>query len=153
MSDVHSPATRSKNMRAIRSCNTRPERLIRCSLHAAGIRYRLHRADLPGKPDLVLPKFRTVIFIHGCFWHGHSCKYFRLPQTNSEFWREKISGNCKRDQRNTEQLTALGWRVLIVWECSLRSSGPGLAEVSRRILASLEEQLVCPVAGVADFSP
>ncbi|MFC7421870.1 very short patch repair endonuclease [Iodobacter arcticus] len=95
-------------MRAIRCCNTRPELLIRKGLYTAGIRYRLYQADLPSKPDLVLSKFHTVIFIHGCFWHGHSCKYFRLPKTRSEFWGEKISGNRRRDQCNIERLIALG---------------------------------------------
>lgn len=120
MSDVHSPEIRSKNMRAIRSVNTRPEILIRQLLHAAGYRFRLHRADLPGKPDLVLPKYHTVIFIHGCFWHGHDCKYFKWPKTRAQFWQLKISGNQQRDLRNAEQLKQLGWQVIVIWECAVK---------------------------------
>ena len=120
MSDVHSPEIRSKNMRAIRSVNTRPEILIRKLLHAAGYRFRLHRADLPGKPDLVLPKYHTVIFIHGCFWHRHDCKYFKWPKTRAEFWQLKISANQQRDLRNSEQLNQLGWQVIVIWECTVK---------------------------------
>ena len=100
--------------------NTRPEMLIRRGLHAMGYRYRLHDRRLPGRPDLVFPGRRAVIFIHGCFWHGHDCGLFRWPSTRSEFWREKISGNIARDARVRLQLVGLGWRVLDIWECALR---------------------------------
>lgn len=120
MSDVLSSIQRSYCMSRIRGKDTNPERLIRNGLFAMGFRYRLHRRSLPGCPDLVLPKYRAVIFVHGCFWHKHGCELFRWPKTNSEFWREKITRNSKNDAKNVENLNSAGWRVLIVWECALR---------------------------------
>jgi DNA mismatch endonuclease, patch repair protein len=120
VADVHSREARSRNMSAIRAKNTRPEMLVRRALHAAGLRYRLHGAKLPGRPDIVLPRHHAVIFVHGCFFHGHNCRYFRWPETRAQFWREKIAGNQTRDARNVEQLRELGWRVHLVWECTLR---------------------------------
>lgn len=108
-------------MSGIQGKNTSPELLIRKSLHARGFRYRIHAAHLPGKPDLVLPKHRAVIFIHGCFWHGHGCRYFKVPQTRPEFWLEKIGKNKARDLVQIAALKEAGWRVLIVWECAVRS--------------------------------
>ena len=123
MPDVHDPATRSRNMAAVRGKDTKPELLIRRGLHGMGFRYRLQARDLPGRPDLALPKYRAVIFVHGCFWHGHNCPLFRLPGTRTEFWRNKISGNVARDRRAAEALQEQGWRTATVWECALR--GPG----------------------------
>lgn len=120
MTDVHSPDIRSKNMRAIHSKNTQPEIIVRRFLHAAGFRYRLHDSSLPGKPDIVLPKYRAVVMIHGCFWHGHDCRFFKLPSTRTEFWREKIEKNRLNDNKVLKALAASGWRVAVVWECSVR---------------------------------
>lgn len=107
-------------MSRIRSKNTAIELTVRRQLHALGFRYRLGGASLPGRPDLVLPKYRTAIFVHGCFWHGHDCKLFRLPKTRSEFWRQKIETNRARDSAAAAKLIQLGWRPLYIWECQLR---------------------------------
>lgn len=118
--DVHSPAVRSYNMSRVRGRDTLPEMLIRKGLHSRGHRFRLQSRELPGRPDLVFPRRHAVVFVHGCFWHGHSCPLFRQPATRPEFWLSKIESNRARDARATEKLSALGWRRLIVWECSLR---------------------------------
>jgi DNA mismatch endonuclease, patch repair protein len=111
---------RSDNMRAIKSKDTGPEKAVRSLLHRLGYRFRLHRAGLPGKPDIVLPRHNKVIFVQGCFWHGHHCKQgLRLPKTNSDYWREKIAGNRARDARHAVKLTQAGWTVLEVWECEV----------------------------------
>ena len=107
-------------MSGIRGRNTRPEMQVRKGLHAAGFRYRLHDRTLPGKPDIVLPKYRAVIFVHGCFWHGHGCHLFRLPSTRTGFWKEKITGNAERDRETVRKLMEAGWRVGTVWECALK---------------------------------
>ena len=121
MADVHEPATRSYNMSQISGKDTKPEMIVRRFLHKNGFRYRLHVKDLPGKPDLVLPKYNTVIFVHGCFWHVHEgCDYFKLPQTNTEFWKEKLYGNKSRDHKHIQELEDLGWNVNVVWECELK---------------------------------
>jgi DNA mismatch endonuclease (patch repair protein) len=121
MTDVHSQVTRSYNMSRVRSKNTKPELVVRKFLHGQGFRYRLHVSSLPGKPDMVLPKYKTVIFIHGCFWHGHKgCRYFVIPKTRTEWWLQKIKGNQKNDQLSTIQLQVLGWKVISVWECELK---------------------------------
>lgn len=133
MADVHSPETRSKNMRAIRSADTKPELLVRKALFAAGYRYRLHKRDLPGKPDIVLAKYHTVIFIHGCFWHGHNCKYFKVPKTRPDFWLAKIQANQARDHNVVNQLNQRGWHVIQVWECATRSSGIGIDGIVQKI--------------------
>lgn len=123
MADVHSPETRSYNMSRIRGKNTKPEELIRKYLFAQGFRYRKNDARLPGKPDIVLPKYKTVIFVNGCFWHAHEdCRYFIWPKNNEEFWKKKIGGNIERDAKNQRLLTDLGWRVIVVWECELKHS-------------------------------
>ncbi len=122
MADVHSPEIRSKNMRAIRSANTKPEMLVRKELHALGFRYRLGGKGLTGRPDIVLPKYQAVVFVHGCFWHGHECKFFRLPLSRSDFWQKKIEGNRLRDKKVVEALTSAGWRVAVVHECAIRGS-------------------------------
>ena len=120
MTDVHDEITRSRNMTAIRGTNTRPELLIRKELFARGYRYRLNDKRLPGKPDLVLKKYRAVIFVHGCFWHRHNCPLFKWPSTRAEWWKEKLEGNRLRDQRQLSELQELGWRTLVVWECALK---------------------------------
>ena len=120
MTDVVAPAVRSRMMSGIRSKNTQNEIKIRKALHAAGFRYRLHRRDLPGTPDITLPRYRAVIFIHGCFWHGHDCHLFKWPSTRPEFWTAKIGANRKRDQEARIALLESGWRVCVIWECALR---------------------------------
>ena len=123
MADVHSSETRSYNMSRIRNKDTKPEELVRKYLFSKGFRYRKNDARLPGKPDIVLPKYKTVVFVNGCFWHGHTgCRYFVWPKNNSEFWREKIIGNIARDQKNYELLRELGWHVFVIWECELKRS-------------------------------
>jgi len=107
-------------MAAVRAKDTKPELIVRRGLHALGFRYRLQARDLPGRPDLVFPKHRAVIFVHGCFWHGHDCSLFRLPETRPGFWRDKIAGNAERDAKALIKLQDLGWRTAIVWECALR---------------------------------
>ena len=123
MADVLTPEQRRLNMSRIRGRDTRPELILRRGLHALGLRFRLHRKDLPGKPDLVFPGHRAVILVHGCFWHWHGCPMFKWPATRREFWREKIASNRQRDQVTLGGLRAAGWRVVVVWECALR--GPG----------------------------
>ena len=128
--DVHSPAQRSLNMSRIQGRDTRPEILIRRGLHSRGYRFRLHARDLPGRPDIVLPKFRAVVFVNGCFWHGHDCPLFRLPATRTEFWEAKIVATRVRDQLNRAALQAAGWRSYTVWECALRGRAKrGLTDV------------------------
>ena len=127
MVDVVDPATRSRMMSGIRGKDTKPELLVRKYLHARGLRFRLHVKDLPGKPDLVFPKYRTVVFVHGCFWHRHAgCKYATLPSSRADFWENKLSDNVARDQYQLATLHGLGWHVVIVWECELRE---GLARL------------------------
>jgi len=112
---------RSRIMRAVKATNTAPEIAVRHMAHKMGYRFRLHRGDLPGKPDLVFPKLRKVIFVHGCFWHGHHCaRGAREPKANAEYWRKKIQGNWARDARNRAALKVLGWRSAIIWECELK---------------------------------
>lgn len=121
--DVHTKEQRSRNMAAIRSKNTKPEMIVRRLLCEMGLRYRLHRTDLPGKPDIVMPGRKIAIFVHGCFFHMHKCRYGRVvPATNPEFWQTKRSGNAARDRRNVRQLRKLGWLVVTVWECQTKES-------------------------------
>lgn len=135
MADVVSPAVRSRMMSGIRGKHTRPEMLVRRCLFSAGFRYRLHRKDLPGAPDIVLPKYRAAIFVHGCFWHMHGgCRFAKLPSSNKRFWQQKLAGNRDRDRMNVTLLIQSGWRVLVVWECVTRD-GP-MVESLPDILAS-----------------
>ena len=121
MTDVHSKETRSYNMSRIRGKDTKPELLVRRFLFAHGIRYRLHDKKLPGRPDMVFPKYKTVLFIHGCFWHGHEgCRYFVTPKTNTDWWLAKINGNIAKDSNSIIQLEQQGWKVIVVWECWLK---------------------------------
>ena len=123
MADVHSKETRSYNMSRIRSKDTKPEMLVRKFLHRNGFRYRLHVKNMPGKPDIVLPKYKTVIFIHGCFWHGHEgCKYYVVPKTRTEWWLNKINGNITNDANAEIALKAAGWKIITIWECDLKKA-------------------------------
>lgn len=123
MADVVDQETRSRMMSGIQGKNTKPELQIRSALHRRGFRFRVHYEKLPGKPDIALPKYRALILIHGCFWHGHGCHLFKWPKTNSEFWRQKIEGNANRDRRRLTLYRQSGWRTLIIWECALKGSG------------------------------
>ncbi|MBI3345079.1 MAG: DNA mismatch endonuclease Vsr [Gammaproteobacteria bacterium] len=119
MTDRVTVAQRSRMMAAVRGVNTLPEIFVRKRLHAAGFRYRLHAGGLSGKPDIVLPRFRTVVFVHGCFWHGHSCPRGKRPTSNLKFWNTKIDGNIRRDRRNRASLRATGWKPVVIWQCAL----------------------------------
>lgn len=120
--DIVTREQRSRMMSGIKGKNTRPELMLRSALHAQGFRFRLQRKDLPGKPDIVLPKYKTLIFVHGCFWHRHpGCKYAYTPKSNVEFWINKLEGNVRRDRLNEKKLEDMGWRVLIVWECGIKT--------------------------------
>lgn len=134
--DRLTPDQRSWNMSRIRGRDTHPERVVRSLLHRRGFRFVLGRRDLPGKPDIVLPRWRSVIFVHGCFWHRHrGCKNAVLPKTRPAFWSAKLAGNVARDAKNARRLTLLGWRVLVVWECELTDP----ARVCDRLVAALED--------------
>jgi DNA mismatch endonuclease (patch repair protein) len=134
MPDVLTPEQRSYNMSRIRSKNTSPEMFVRRLVHGMGFRYRLHSKHLPGRPDLVFASKRRVIFVHGCYWHMHDCRWGRvMPATNAVFWREKRKANVERDRKNMERLTADGWKVLVVWECSVRDT-PSVRNTIRRFL-------------------
>lgn len=121
MVDIVSPEVRSRMMSGIRGKNTRPEIVVRQAAHRMGLRFRIHRKDLPGKPDLVFPKYRTVVFVHGCFWHRHDCKLAAVPKTRPEFWVAKFQSNIDRDLRNQRQLESLGWHVIKIWECETKN--------------------------------
>ncbi|WP_282244972.1 very short patch repair endonuclease [Stenotrophomonas sp. PS02300] len=138
MVDSLTPEQRSAQMSRIRGTNTKLEVLVRKGLHARGFRYRLGGAGLLGRPDIVLPKYGTVLFVHGCFWHGHSCPLYRLPKTRPEFWADKIGKNRSRDERVVAELESAGWRVLTVWECSLRGKS---ASEQASFLDSLAREL------------
>ncbi len=121
MADTHTIQQRSYNMSRIKAKDTKPEMLVRRFLHAHGFRYRLHVKQLPGKPDIVLPKYNTVIFVNGCFWHGHkNCKYASIPKTRTDWWLKKINGNKANDTKHTQALRKLGWRIISLWECQLK---------------------------------
>lgn len=120
MADIVPGDVRSRMMASIRSRDTKPELLLRRELHRRGFRFRLNVANLPGKPDIVFPRFQAVIFAHGCFWHGHDCHLFKLPSTRQDFWRSKIERNKVVDDRAQQSLLELGWRACVVWECSLK---------------------------------
>lgn len=145
--DIWNKEKRSECMSRIRSKNTKPELALRKALFARGFRYRVNDKKLPGKPDIVLPKYKTVIFIHGCFWHGHEdCKYAYIPKTNTKFWIDKITSNAERDKVNAEKLTALGWNVLTVWECEIRHTHkqnltPLIDRVEAEILVNMTKKI------------
>ena len=121
MADVHTTAQRRFNMQQIKGKHTKPEMVVRKFLHAHGYRYRLHDKKLPGKPDIVFRKYNTLIFIHGCFWHGHSnCKYYKVPKTNTEWWLNKINGNIANDKKAMNALKKEGWKIITIWECQVK---------------------------------
>lgn len=137
--DVHSKETRSYNMSRIRSKNTKPEEIVRKHLFSLGFRYRKNDKRYPGTPDIVLPKYKTVIFINGCFWHGHSgCKYFVVPKSNTEFWQNKIAANIARDDEKIAQLLRMNWKVITVWECELKPKQR--TETLTRLVQQIREQ-------------
>ena len=126
---------RSRNMSAIKSKNTKPEIKVRKVLHSMGYRFRLHSKDLPGSPDIVLPKYKTVIFVHGCFWHRHeNCKYASTPKTRQEFWNKKFNDNILRDKKNLEILSSLGWKIIIIWECEIRNKKINLEQIFKNVI-------------------
>lgn len=138
MADVHESETRSYNMSQIRGKDTKPEMLVRKFLHSNGFRYRLHLKNLPGKPDLVLPKYNSVVLVHGCFWHVHEgCEYFKIPDTRTEWWKEKLYGNKERDKANIRKLTDIGWDVIVVWECELKKENQ--EKTLAKLIRKLEE--------------
>ena len=120
MTDHLTPSHRSWNMSRIHSKNTKPEKIVRSMLFSMGFRFRINRKDLPGKPDIVLPRYKTVIFVHGCFWHRHNCKDATMPKSNTDFWEKKFAANVERDKRVKVELKDLGWRVITVWSCELK---------------------------------
>ena len=122
MADIYDTSKRSTIMASIRGANTKPEMIVRRHLHIHGFRYRLHDKKLPGKPDIVLKKYKTVIFVNGCFWHGHDCPRGKLPETNKKFWHLKISANRERDKKNIEKLEDANWKVFVIWQCNLKQS-------------------------------
>jgi DNA mismatch endonuclease (patch repair protein) len=121
VADVFSRAKRSEVMSRIRGKNTDPELQLRRGLFAQGFRYRLHARDLPGRPDIVFPRYKAAVYVNGCFWHGHECHLFKWPKENAKFWRTKLTGNVERDRRMQDRIAAAGWRVMTVWECEVRS--------------------------------
>jgi len=121
LGDIYSKRKRSEIMSKISGTETKPEILIRKYLFSKGFRFRKNDKRLPGRPDIVLPKYKTVIFIHGCFWHGHHCKAGKLPETNKEFWENKINSNIERDKKNQHKLEKLGWKIIITWQCKLKN--------------------------------
>lgn len=120
MSDNHSKEVRSMNMSHIRSTNSKPEEIVRKYLFSKGLRYRKNVRTLPGKPDIVLPKYKTIVFVNGCFWHKHDCGRFVMPSSNTEYWEKKINGNVERDKTNIALLEEQGWKVIVIWECQLK---------------------------------
>lgn len=138
--DRLTPERRSWLMAQVRSANTKPEVAVRSLLHRLGYRFRLHRRDLPGTPDIVLPGRRTAIFVHGCFWHGHSCKRAKMPKSRLEYWEPKIKANRQRDLRKRRALRALGWHVTEVWECELKYP----ARLAQKLVAALSGRNTSP---------
>lgn len=136
MTDNLTPAARSSLMSRVRQKDTRPELVLRKALHAAGLRYVLHPRSLPGRPDIVFPKYRTAVFVHGCFWHGHECRAGRSPSSNTDYWITKISANRERDAKKEAALQAQGWRVVSVWECETKM--PRLDALVTRLLTQIQ---------------
>lgn len=133
--DVHSKSIRSYNMSQIKGKDTKPEIMVRKYLFSKGFRYRINDKRYPGHPDIILPKYKTAIFINGCFWHVHEgCRYFIWPENNKEFWRKKLLSNVERDRKNHEILTAIGWKVIIIWECELRKD-----KIENRLVRLVDE--------------
>lgn len=129
MTDVHSPAVRSFNMSRIRGKSTKPELALRSAMHSAGLRFRLHRRDLPGTPDIIMPRSKIAVFVHGCYWHRHSdCKFAATPKSNPSFWADKFRRTLERDHENIQSLEMAGWTVIVAWECDISRSAPDVAE-------------------------
>ena len=142
MADTMTPEQRSRCMSAVKGKDTKPEMIVRKYLFSKGLRYRLHVRSLPGNPDIVLPRYKTVIFINGCFWHGHEgCKYYRLPKSNVEFWESKIINNKNRDVLNEIKLKELGWRVIRIWECEIRRVQDRIQSLEKLYNVIIGEQL------------
>jgi DNA mismatch endonuclease (patch repair protein) len=141
--DVHTPKQRSYNMSRIKGKNTRPELLVRKWLWSSGYRYRLHRKDLPGKPDIIFSQQKKALFVHGCFWHKHNCRFFKWPQTNREFWKKKINKNIRRDQKNYHALNADGWSYLIIWECQVKDENSELISQLKRFIENESDKSRC----------
>ncbi|WP_277563060.1 DNA mismatch endonuclease Vsr [Burkholderia sp. IO2] len=142
MVDFLSPRERSKRMSLIRGRDTQPELALRRALHRLGLRFRLHGAGLPGKPDLVFPRYKTVVFVHGCFWHQHTgCSIATIPKSNTQFWMEKFKKNIDRDKRVSAQLNELGWKVLVAWECEL-STRQKIELTGKRIAIEIKSQIL-----------
>lgn len=138
MIDTVSPSKRSSMMSSVRGKDTQPELRVRRALHAEGYRFRLHRKDLPGKPDIVLPKHKLAVFVHGCFWHAHGeCRFAKIPSTRPEFWLAKLSRNAQRDRQAIQDLLSLGWRVLVVWQCHLQQEKSNKL-LQKRLIAAVE---------------
>lgn len=145
MVDIVDSATRSRMMAGIRGKNTKPEVVVRSLLHRSGFRFRLHAKHLPGKPDLVFARYKAVVFVHGCFWHGHDCPLFKWPATRPEFWKTKIGRNQLNDRRSFTLLVEKGWRIAIVWECALRGKERDLEELTRQLaswLPNMDAQVI-----------
>lgn len=137
MTDIISKEKRSWNMSRIKGKNTKPELIVRSLLHKMGYRFRLHRKDLPGKPDIVLPKYKTVIFVHGCFWHRHKgCKYAYNPKSRVDFWGRKFKGNVERDHKHKLQLEKNGWKVIVIWECENRNQKKLMSSIQKKLQIS-----------------
>lgn len=135
MADVHTPEQRSYNMSRIKGRDTRPEKTLRSLLHRNGLRFRIHDKRLPGHPDIVLPRYRSIIFVHGCFWHRHpGCRYATVPETRSAFWKEKFKRNVERDRRNILLLEEAGWNPIVVWECELKKDPVSVLEKTLALL-------------------
>lgn len=141
MADVVDKVTRSRMMAGIRGRDTKPEVQLRCAMHKLGLRFRLHAPNLPGRPDIVLPKYHAVIFVNGCFWHRHAgCRFATVPKTRPEFWQAKFAANILRDTRNTADLQDRGWKVAVVWECQLKARGS--ADIAQNVMEWLKESSV-----------
>ena len=140
MVDVHDKKTRSFNMSRIRGCNTRPETYVRSELHRRGFRFRINVKELPGKPDLLFPKYRKAVFVHGCFWHQHfNCQKSHMPKSNLIFWKSKLKKNVLRDRRNEKHLREKGWEPLIIWECELRKGDDAIQKLAEKIITCPED--------------
>ncbi|RYH00686.1 DNA mismatch endonuclease Vsr [Salipiger sp. IMCC34102] len=142
MADKITPARRSENMRRIKSTGMKPEMVVRRLVHGLGYRYRLHRKDLPSKPDLVFGSRRSVVFVHGCFWHQHDCRDGRVPSSNRQYWESKLARNVERDRKTQQELESAGWRVLVVWECEIKDE----ATLADRLVAFLGGRSPSPYA-------
>ena len=161
--DKHTPEQRHRNMSAVKGKDTKPELLVRKLLHALGYRFRIQRKGLPGRPDIVLPRYKTAIFVNGCFWHRHEgCKYASTPSTNSEFWEKKFTANVERDARNYAALKEQGWNVIVIWECEIKEilrsriipGLPGLPALPNQAYPSSEETTeATPLMAAEEISP